>query len=148
MIFIDSSVLYNALVKTELTPLAERVFEEKEAKITSDIVVDEVWFVLMKREGGSVGKVRKLLQKDEEFRTKAVEYLAGILAFLNAYGIVVVRDSHNWAKTSTFLRRYGLLPHDARILATAIEYGCERLATLDDDFKVVKDLVEIVPGKP
>jgi len=145
VIFIDSSVLYNALVKTELTPLAEKVFEEKEAKITSDIVVDEVWFVLMKREGGSVGKVRKLLQKDEEFRTKAVEYLAGILAFLNAYGVVVVRDSHNWAKTSTFLRRYGLLPHDARILATAIEYGCERLATLDDDFKIAGDVVEIVP---
>lgn len=31
MIFIDSSVVYNALVKTELTPLAERVFEEKRA---------------------------------------------------------------------------------------------------------------------
>ncbi|WP_297507529.1 PIN domain-containing protein [Thermococcus sp.] len=46
----------------------------------------------------------------------------------------------------TFLRRYGLLPHDARILATAIEYGCERLATLDEDFKVVEDVVEIVPG--
>ncbi|WP_297476933.1 PIN domain-containing protein [Thermococcus sp.] len=82
----------------------------------------------------------------EEFRTKAVEYLAGILAFLSAYGIVVVRDSHNWAKTSTFLSRYGILPHDARILATAIEYCCEKLATLDEDFTVVKDVVEIVPG--
>ncbi len=60
MIFIDSSVVYNALVKTELTPLAERGLRGKR----------------------SVGKVRKLLQKDEEFRTKAVEYLAGILAFL------------------------------------------------------------------
>ncbi|WP_232461985.1 PIN domain-containing protein [Thermococcus siculi] len=39
---------------------------------------------------------------------------------------------------------YGLLPHDARILATALEYNCDRLATLDDDFKNV-DLIEIIP---
>jgi len=120
VIFIDSSVLYNALVRTELTAHAEKIFMEKDVKVTSDIVIDEVWFVLMRREAGSVGKVRELLQRDEDFRVKAVEYLAGILAFLSAYGVVVVRDSHNWARVSTFVKAYGLLPHDARILATRL----------------------------
>nr|WP_257789475.1 PIN domain-containing protein [Thermococcus siculi] len=49
-----------------------------------------------------------------------------------------------WDTVGELVSAYGLLPHDARILATALEYNCDRLATLDDDFKNV-DLIEIIP---
>ena len=38
----------------------------------------------------------------------------------------------------------GFSPHDARIPATALEYNCDKLATLDEDFRDI-DLIEIVP---
>ncbi|WP_297465431.1 PIN domain-containing protein [Thermococcus sp.] len=58
-------------------------------------------------------------------------------------GIVIVTDAR-WDAVGELVSGYGLLPHDARILATALKYNCDKLATLDEDFKNV-DLIEIMP---
>ena len=46
---------------------------------------------------------------------------------------------------ATFVHDYSLLPHDAKILATALEYNCDKLAALDEDFGAVKDIIKLVP---
>jgi len=147
VIFIDSSVLYNALVVTELTGYSAKVFELNEPKITSEIVIDEVWFALLKRDVGSPWKIKKELRGNDEFRNTAVKYLSGILGFLSAQNVVVVDDSSNWAKIAYYVGEFGLMPHDARILATALEHGCDKLATLDEDFETVKDIIRLVPDE-
>ena len=84
MILIDSSVLYNALVVTELTEYAAQVFKLEEPRITSETVIDEVWFALLKRDTGSPWKIKKKLKNSWEFRKTAVKYLSGMLGFLSA----------------------------------------------------------------
>ncbi|WP_456453852.1 type II toxin-antitoxin system VapC family toxin [Thermococcus sp.] len=54
-------------------------------------------------------------------------------------------DSSNWTKVAYYVKEFGLMPHDARILATALEYNCDKLATLDEDFGTVKDIINLVP---
>ncbi len=145
MIFIDSSVLYNALVVTELTEYAARVFKLEEPRITSETVIDEVWFALLKRDAGSPWKIKKKLKNSWEFRKTAVKYLSGTLGFLSAQNVVIIPDSSNWTKVAYYVKEFGLMPHDARILATALEYNCDKLATLDEDFGTVKDIINLVP---
>ncbi|WP_258084510.1 PIN domain-containing protein [Thermococcus thermotolerans] len=145
MIFIDSSVLYNALVVTELTEYAAEIFKAEEPRVTSELVVDEVWFALLKRDTGSPWKIKKMLKNSYESRKMAVKYLSGILGFLSAQNVVIVPDSSNWTKIAYHVREFGLMPHDARILATALEYNCDRLATLDEDFDAVKDIIKLAP---
>ncbi|AEK72333.1 nucleic acid-binding protein [Thermococcus sp. 4557] len=145
MIFIDSSVLYNALVVTELTGYAAQAFKLEEPRITSETVIDEVWFALLKRDAGSPWKIRKELKNSSEFRKMAVKYLSGILGFLSAQNVVIVPDSSNWTKVAYHVKEFGLMPHDARILATALEYNCDKLATLDKDFGPVRGVIKLVP---
>jgi len=59
--------------------------------------------------------------------------------------VLIVSDSRDWLTVATFVYDYSLLPHDARILATALEYNCDKLATLDEDFGTVKDIIKLVP---
>ena len=57
--------------------------------------------------------------------------------------VLIVSDSREWLTVATFVYDYSLLPHDARILATALEYNCDKLATLDEDFGTVKDIIKL-----
>jgi len=113
-------------------------------------VVDELFYVLMRKLAerkygvSSVWGVKKLLRKNDEFRKDASEIISTIFALIEVKGILLVSDSRDWLAIATLVRDYSLLPHDARILATALEYNCERLATLDDDFKGV-DVIEVIP---
>jgi len=58
---------------------------------------------------------------------------------------MIVPDSRDWAKILVLMKFYRLLPHDARIVATALKYGARKLATFDTDFKVVKEVIELIP---
>ena len=151
MIFIDSSVLYNYLVETNLTEYAVDVLESREGKITSDTVVDELFYVLIRKLGEkeynarSIWKIKELLRKDTEFRRRASDVISDILALIDAKDVLLVSDSRDWLAVATFVRDYSLLPHDAKILATALEYNCDKLAALDEDFGAVKDIIKLVP---
>jgi len=152
VIFIDSSVLYNYLVETSLTHYAVEILEAKEGKLTSDTVVDELFYVLIRRLGEkeygarSVWRVKKLLKDDEEFRNRASDVISDIQALLDAKDVLLVSDSRDWLAVATLVRDYSLLPHDARILATALEYNCDSLATLDEDFAGVGEIIRLLPG--
>nr|WP_297497707.1 PIN domain-containing protein [Thermococcus sp.] len=43
------------------------------------------------------------------------------------------------------MRHYNLFPHDARIIATALEYGTKRIAALDRDFGRAREILELLP---
>ncbi|WP_084593886.1 PIN domain-containing protein [Palaeococcus ferrophilus] len=43
------------------------------------------------------------------------------------------------------MKHYGLLPHDARIITTAFEYGTKKIATFDRDFERAREIVELLP---
>ncbi|QDA31276.1 PIN domain-containing protein [Thermococcus indicus] len=151
MIFIDSSVFYNYLVETSLTEYAIDVLESREGKLTSDTVVDELFYALIRKLGEkeynarSIWKVKELLRNDAEFRRRASDVISDILALLDAKDVLLVSDSRDWLTVATLVHDYSLLPHDARILATALEYNCDKLATLDEDFGTVKDVIRLAP---
>ncbi|ASJ12342.1 PIN domain-containing protein [Thermococcus thioreducens] len=151
MIFIDSSVLYNYLIETSLTEYAVDVLESREGKLTSDTVVDELFYALIRKLGEkeynamSIWKVKELLRNDAEFRRRASDAISDILALIDAKDVLLVSDSRDWLTVATFVHDYSLLPHDAKILATALEYNCDKLATLDEDFEAVRDVIKLVP---
>ncbi|NJE10189.1 PIN domain-containing protein [Thermococcus sp. MAR1] len=151
MIFIDSSVLYNYLIETSLTEYAVDVLESREGKLASDTVVDELFYALIRKLGEkeynarSIWKVKELLRNDAEFRRRASDVISDILALIDAKDVLLVSDSRDWLTVATFVHDYSLLPHDARILATALEYNCDKLAALDEDFETVRDVIKLVP---
>jgi predicted nucleic acid-binding protein len=148
VIFLDSSVIYNALVETELTEYAREVFEQNVPKITSDTAVDELWFALAKKVigAGSARNMKKKLRKSEALRQAYYDVLVKILAFLQKQAVMVVPDSRNWAKMAEVSSRYALLPHDTRLIVTALESGATGFATLDSDFKPVQEEINLLPG--
>ncbi|WP_245612479.1 PIN domain-containing protein [Palaeococcus ferrophilus] len=148
--FLDSSVLYNYLVETELTKEAVKLVDSDEVKIVSDTVIDELFYVLLRRSAqkeygvSSAWGLKKLLRKNESFRKISLDVISTVLSLIEAKGIIIVPDSRDWLTIGTLVHDYSLLPHDARILATALENNCTRLATFDEDSRDV-DIIEIVP---
>jgi len=60
VIFIDTSVLYNYLVETSLTEYAIDVLESREGKLTSDTVVDELFYALIRKLGETEYNARSI----------------------------------------------------------------------------------------
>jgi len=151
VIFIDSSVLYNYLVETKLTEYAVNILDSGEGKLTSDTVIDELFYILIRKIAeknygvSSIWGVKRLLRRDAEFKRCASNTISDILALVDVKNVLIVSDSRDWLTVATFVYDYSLLPHDARILATALEYNCDKLATLDEDFGTVKDIIKLVP---
>ena len=145
--FLDSSIIYNALVETDLTKYARTAMELPVPKITSDTAIDETWFALTKKalRVESARGVKKALHSSKDARNIQEEVLAKILAFLGKHAISIIPDSRNWAKIAQTASKYGLLPHDARLLVTALEAGATTFATLDTDFQVVAGDIELLP---
>jgi len=153
VIFIDTSVLYNYLVETSLTEYAIDVLESREGKLTSDTVVDELFYALIRKLGEkeynarSIWKVKELLRNDVEFRRRASDVISDILALIDAKDVLLVSDSRDWLTVATLVHDYSLLPHDAKILTTALEYNCDKLATLGKDFAPLRGLIKLVPAE-
>ncbi|MDI3475067.1 MAG: hypothetical protein PWQ79_2045 [Thermococcaceae archaeon] len=57
----------------------------------------------------------------------------------------ILQEHHDIRIMQEISRRYGLLPSDEVIAATAMEYGVEKLATFDTDFVAVSKVFDLVP---
>ena len=151
MIYIDTSVFYHYTTNGEFADMAEEVLTSPEPKITSDLVLDEFLFVIIRREVQrefgikSSTAIRERLSKSPELVEFIYETGKRALAVFEAFDIMVVPDSRDWAKTLLFMRHYNLFPHDARIIATALEYGTKRIAALDRDFGRAREILELLP---
>jgi predicted nucleic acid-binding protein len=62
-----------------------------------------------------------------------------------SYDIMIVPENVSWDDVVVLAEKYHLLPSDARILATTINNGADKLATLDRDFEKVQDLIKLYP---
>ncbi len=151
MIYIDTSVFYHYTTDGEFADMAEEVLTSPEPKITSDLVLDEFLFVIIRREvqrefgiRSSVA-IKERLSRSPELAEFIYETGKKALAVFEAFDVMVVPDSRDWAKTLLFMRHYNLFPHDARIIATALEYGTKRIAALDRDFGRAKEIIELLP---
>ncbi|WP_258083933.1 PIN domain-containing protein [Thermococcus thermotolerans] len=152
MIYIDTSVLYHYTTNGEFADFAEDILTSKEPKVTSDTVVDEFLFIAIKREVrrnfgiNSTLSLKKRIAKNDELLEFVYETGKRALAVLDRFDIMIVPDSRDWAKILVLMKFYKLLPHDARIIATALEYGAKKVATFDTDFGVAKEIVELTPS--
>jgi len=147
VIFLDSSIVYNALVDTELTKYARKVLESRVPKLTSDTAIDEVWFALLKKKAGvkSAEMLKKRIKRSDEGRRMPYDVLVKVFAFLQKHAVLVIPDSRDWAKIAQCSSKYGLLPHDARLVVTAVDAGASGFAALDADFAVISKEIKLLP---
>ncbi len=73
-----------------------------------------------------------------------VPHEARDVTVLRGFGFIPVEQSTVF-KAMGFIEKYAMLPNDALILATCMEHGFS-LVTLDDDFKVPAESVQLITG--
>ncbi|ASJ02770.1 hypothetical protein A3L09_05640 [Thermococcus profundus] len=141
--FLDSSVIVNLIVETELTKLAENVIEHRPL-LTSETVIDESIYVIIRKLFALHGirnrfdvKEKITTPEGKEIIREAIEL---VMNLLEDKGVGVLRDADIYLTMAT-MEKYGLLPHDAKILATMFQNGIRRLATFDRDFRNVSGIV-------
>ncbi|WP_461863626.1 PIN domain-containing protein [Thermococcus sp.] len=142
-IFLDSSVILNAIVETELTEFADKVFEQFPL-ITSETVIDESVYVIIRKLFTEMGvknrfdiKIKLQTPEGKEIIEEAIEI---VMEFIERRRVAIVRDADIYLTLAT-MKKYSLLPHDAKIIATMFQNGIKELATFDRDFKVVQGIV-------
>jgi len=141
--FLDSSIIINAIVETELTKFTDRVFE-RFPLITSETVIDESVYVIIRKLFAEMGvknrfDVKRKLQtpEGEEIIEEAITLVTELIEERN---VAIVRDADIYLTLAT-MKKYSLLPHDAKIIATMLQNGIRELATFDEDYKVVQGIV-------
>ncbi|WP_297481185.1 PIN domain-containing protein [Thermococcus sp.] len=141
--FLDSSVMVNTIVETELTKFTDRVFE-RFPLITSETVIDESVYVIIRKlfaERAIKNRfdVKRKLQTPmgEEIIEEAITLVMNLIEEKN---VAIVRDADIYLTLAT-MKKYLLLPHDAKIISTMLQNGIRELATFDEDYRVVPGIV-------
>ena len=117
--------------------------------LTSDNVVEEVIYVLLKEEGRDFIEedkhymVLNFLRKDPDFVKKVSEGIINDLDELMSALMIKIVKPAPLEIMFQIMRISGLLPNDALIAATCKFYGIKKIASFDDDFKRV-DFLEIL----
>ncbi|NJE00554.1 PIN domain-containing protein [Thermococcus sp. JdF3] len=112
--------------------------------LTSETVVDESVYVIIRKLFSLKGvknrfEVKKRLHTPEgqEVIDEAIELVMGLIEEAD---VAILTDADVYITIAT-MKKYSLLPHDARIVATMLQNGVKRLATFDDDFRPIPGLV-------
>jgi len=151
LMYLDTNIIYNYIFETELTTYATEALSAPEPKIISDTAISEAIFVTLRKlakdeyEINSTKSLREALKSNKvppEILSKAYSYVKATLAFHN---VVTIPENVSWEDTIILAQKYHLLPNDARILATLLTNGADKLATLDKDFQNVSGVVELCP---
>ncbi len=144
--FLDSSVIVNLIVDTELTEFAEKVIEDFPL-LTSETVIDESIYVIIRKLFALRGvrnrfdvKRRILTPEGKEIINEAIEL---VVELIEENDVAIVRDADIYLTMAT-MKEYLLLPHDAKIIATMLQNGVRKLGTFDEDFKRI-DGILLVP---
>ncbi|MBP1910808.1 PIN domain-containing protein [Thermococcus stetteri] len=148
MIYIDANVIYNYIVQTELTEYAKSVFGQQEPLVTSWTALNEATYTLFRK----IAKERgfrtiydiKKMSMEERTEMLMVAYDA-VRLLISERNVQTLQEHHDIRIIREVSRRYGLLPSDAVIAATAMEHGVEKLATFDTDFTAVSKVFDLVP---
>ena len=148
-IFVDSSVLLNVLYRTELTEFARGVLEENDTLVTSETVLDECVYVHLRKMAAEKG-IKNLYDLRKELKTVVGKDLLNraiddTLELVGKFNLLVLRDPEIFTTLGT-AKEYGLLPHDAKIVAAAITNGITKIATFDRDFSRIPG-IQLLPNQ-
>ena len=147
MIYVDANIIYNAIVKTELTEYARNTMRLS-GKVTSWTAINETVYAIFRklaeREGyKTVHAIKDMPQTErQKLLDDAFETVERCISENN---ITQIRETQDTYISHQIAAEYGLLPSDATILATVLSHGITKIATLDRDFEVVKDIIELLP---
>jgi len=126
---VDSTVFVEHLKGNfKATDILEALIEESVAGYINETVASEVIFIYLKLK---TGKSFKTLKKKPELvraiQKEPVYELLSLFRFLETNEFV-------FSLSKRLIEKYGLLPNDAIIGATAIFYNLDGIITLDEDF--------------
>jgi len=125
--FVDSNVIINHLEgKLDLSELRSEY-----TLYSNAIVFSEVFMVYLK---AITGKKSYELKKNPELIVEKKDELEELFILFEIFEeLEINRDVRNLAYE--FMKKYGLLPNDALILATCKFYGAKYLISFDSDFE-------------
>ena len=141
---VDSTVLVEHLKgNPEATEILEAIVEENVAGYINETVASEVIFIYLKfTTGRSFRTLKKRPELVKAVRKEPVYELLSLFRFLETNEFIF-----NISKE--LIEKYGLLPNDALIGATALFYKLDGIITLDEDFTELgrKENLHIVSSK-
>jgi len=145
-VFLDTSFILNFLFGDErAVNTLEKLINAGMRFYINPVVIGELWFQLMANE--YVKKYRRYSAYGLREKVKEVKDVLNVSdEFFDALPELEVIEITE--RTVEIARRtikiYNLLPNDAMIVASCIQYEIKKLATFDSDFKRVKE-VGIIP---
>ena len=151
-VFIDANIFVYAFLghSKQCRDLLGRCATEEVLGITTLDVVNEVTHRMMLAEalGSGVIKrdsVRDLRSKWREI-AKFTEYWPQTSAIFGLNILVLTTDEARLYRAQTIRARHGLLTNDSLIVATMDEFGIHSLATRDNDFDHIAELIVFKPS--
>ncbi|WP_456396083.1 PIN domain-containing protein [Thermococcus sp.] len=141
VVFLDTSVIVEYILNGEKADVAESILLSEHTTVTSTLVYREalgaIAMAFGRKKFGIKGKhsLRKFIKKNG---WKPFEPVLNVLdGFLRDAGVVILPDTQQTEELRAIMEKYNLLPSDAQIALTCRNYGIERIATFDADFKRV-----------
>ncbi len=151
-LFLDANIFVYAFLghSNECQGLLGRCATEKVLGITTLDVVNEVTHRMMLAEGVGKGvikreRVRDLRGKWREV-AKLTEYWTQTSAIFGLNILVLTTDEARLHVAQTIRVRHGLLMNDSLIVAAMEEFGIDSLATRDNDFDHISELIVYKPS--
>ncbi|MCW3106516.1 MAG: putative nucleic acid-binding protein containing domain [Segetibacter sp.] len=128
-IFIDSSILVEALKGNKVSFYRNLISDIKNQNFINETVISEYLYFVLGFNGGASprtlkekGQINEVLSLDQNLTSILTDFF-----FLNG-------DSSLLNQVPYFMRTYNLLPNDAIILATCKIHNITKLASHDSDF--------------
>ena len=151
-LFLDANIFVYAFLghSNECQGLLGRCATEQVLGITTLDLVNEVTHRMMLAEGVGKGvikreRVRDLRGKWREV-AKLTEYWTQTSAIFGLNILVLTTDEARLHVAQTIRVRHGLLTNDSLIVAAMEEFGIDSLATRDNDFDHISELIVYKPS--
>ncbi len=153
-IFVDANIFsFHHLNHQKFGEVCTRFLQRIENKeinaATSDLVIDEVAFVILIEKGceilktNKVREVKERIKKDKDFARECYEVVKQFLSyigFLREIGLNIIETGVGDINSSVDIAsEYMLLPHDAIHVVVMKKYGIKNIATADSDFERVEE---------
>ncbi len=154
-IFVDANIfsfhhLNHQKFGEACTKFLQRIENGEVNAITSDLVIDEVAFVILIEKGceilktNRVREVKEKIKKDKDFAVEcydAVKQFLGYTDFLREIGLSIIETGFRDINSSVDIAsECMLLPHDAIHVVVMKKYGIKNIATADSDFERVEEI--------
>ena len=141
-VVIDTNVLVNFILKTELTEKAKETVKlaiTEHSPLIFTNILEETTFILIREELAFNG-IKKFYEQRDFIRDRGFGNLLvyrKFFQFLREFNIPVLENRCSIDEFSEVMESYNLLPNDALIVATCKHYGIKKIATFDEDFRRV-----------